>query len=94
MAICILETHLLKLPQGNKKLIQLIMRLSIFVVTPVHPQGFAPKICPHSGLLHPNFCQGGFVGVGPEMWASLSVHQYKHFFATFRIFMIIARIGD
>ena len=35
------ETHLLKLSQGNEKLVQLIIRLSIFVVTLVHPQGFA-----------------------------------------------------
>ena len=56
----------------------------------MHPWGFAPKICPHaeafeSLLLPGGTCQGRPHGVDICLYT---------IFATFRIFIIIARIGD
>ena len=55
------ETHLLKLPQGNEKLMQLIRPLSIFVAIPAHPKDLKQKFAPTVGLLHPNFLAWGIL---------------------------------
>ena len=45
-----------------------IMRLSIFVVTLCIAGDLHQKFAPMLGLLHPNFCLGGLVKVGPKVW--------------------------
>ena len=71
-----MENPPLEVAPGQRKA-HTIMWLSIFVVTPVHPQGLHKKFAPTLGLLHPNFCLWEFVGVGPEVWAF--VYKYKQF---------------